>query len=224
MVPMVSKESTYTIQHKRGRQVDTHIYIHTSSISHRWISSTSGCFATSLRTPPSPPPTTSTCSEAKSASRLLSLRWHQLQLKNYAQAIFYGGSKSWKRLDDTVPPLGMASLDVFMRPSVIYVYALETGTLATFSHQCYYNGKHMAAGVGITQFALHIDRCLFTAQKNHPSLDRLLTDLGSGWAQRGMCAIISWYANSSLSVHCMMPSSANTRPYVLLRAEWWGGT
>ena len=42
---------------------------------------------------------------------------------------------------------------------------------------------------------------------------------GLGCEQRGRWAIISWYEHSSLSVHWMTPSSASTRPYVLLEKQ-----
>ena len=48
--------------HNCTKLVNPRSYCHTSSISHKWISLTKGCLATSRNTPPSPPPITSTLS------------------------------------------------------------------------------------------------------------------------------------------------------------------
>lgn len=45
------------------------------------------------------------------------------------------------------------------------------------------------------------------------------TFLGHGWQHRGRLAIISWYENSSLSVHWITPSKTRTFPYVLLETH-----
>lgn len=45
------------------------------------------------------------------------------------------------------------------------------------------------------------------------------TDFGLGWQVRGTKVIISWYENSSLSVHWMQPSNTNARPYFFLHCK-----
>ena len=52
-----------------------------------------------------------------------------------------------------------------------------------------------------------------------------LTFSGFGWELTGRRLIISWYAHSSLGVHCITPSSTKTLSYDFLKSIWnWAWT